>query len=241
MMTDVYPVPKQVLAIYAHPDDAEFFAGGTLARWAADGAAITLVLVTSGDKGTGNRDLTWQELRHIREAETQAAAAQLGISKVIFMRWRDGELQPTIAMRRAFVRFIRIYRPDAILSSDPSTRWRDDRRLNHPDHWIVASEVMHAVYPAARDHLNFPELLYDEGLEPHVTPHLYMSLSHQPNLRIVTTAFQEQKLRALAEHRSQVGEDEVLLHERLARYADPELSRPAALEFTEYFRLITLD
>lgn len=241
MVTDVYPVPKQVLAIYAHPDDAEFFAGGTLARWASEGATIVLILVTSGDKGTGNRDLPWQTLRQIREAETQAAAAHLGISKVIFMRWRDGELQPTLAMRRAFTRFIRIYRPDAILSSDPNTRWRDDRRLNHPDHWIVAGEVMHAVYPSARDHLNFPELLDDEGLEPHITHQLYMSLSHQPNLRIMTTAFQEQKLRALAEHRSQVGEDEVFLRERIARYADPEISRPDALEFAEYFRLITLD
>ncbi|PJF44607.1 MAG: PIG-L family deacetylase [Phototrophicales bacterium] len=242
MLTDQYTTPQQVLAIYAHPDDAEFFAGGTIARWASEGANIILVLVTSGDKGSGDRDLTWQQLREIREAETRAAAAQLGISKVIFMRWRDGELMPSMAMRRAFVRFIRLYRPDAVLSSDPSTRWRDDRRLNHPDHWIVASEVMSAVYPAARDHLNFPELLYDEGLEPHITPFLYMSLSRQPNLRIITTDFQAQKLRALAEHRSQVGDDLARLQERLARYADEELSSTSNTpQFAEYFRLISLD
>lgn len=241
MLTDQYPAPKRVLAIYAHPDDAEFFAGGTIARWAAEGTDITVVLVTSGDKGTGQRDLAWQALRDLRETETKAAAAQLGVSKVIFMRWRDGELQPSMLMRRALVRFIRMIQPDAILSSDPSTRWRDDRRLNHPDHWIVASEVMNAVYPAARDHLNFPELLEDEGLEPHITPYLYMSLSHQPNLRIMTTAFQDHKLRALAEHRSQVGDDLVKLQERLAKYADPELSQPDAPQFAEYFRLIRLD
>ncbi len=241
MLTDSYPVPKRVLALYAHPDDAEFFAGGTLARWASEGASITLVLVTSGDKGSSDREIMWQDLRQTREAETQAAATQLGIDKVIFMRWRDGELLPSMAMRRAFVRFIRMIRPDAVLSSDPTTRAREDRRLNHPDHWIVASEVMHAVYPAARDHLNFPELLEDEGLEPHITPHLYMSLSERPNLRIITTAFQDHKLRALAQHRSQVGDDIVRLQERLAGYADLELSQPDAPQFAEYFRLISLD
>lgn len=241
MLTDEYPHPEKVLAIYAHPDDAEFFAGGTIARWAAEGAHITLVLVTSGDKGTSNRDLSWQELRNLREAETRAAAEQLGIQKVIFMRWRDGELQPGMAMRRAFVRFIRMIQPDTILSSDPNTRSRNDRRINHPDHWIVASEVMNAVYPAARDHLNFPELLQDEGLEPHITPHLYMALSHEPNVRINTTAYQEHKFKALIEHRSQVGEDLVKLRERLEKYADPDLSTPEQPQFADYFRLITLD
>lgn len=234
-----YPKPIRVLAIYAHPDDAEFFTGGTLARWSAEGAHITLVLVTSGDKGTGDRSLGPDQLRNIREAETRAAAAHLGIHNVIFMRWTDSELMPTLAMRRALVRLIRLKQPDTVLSSDPPTRWRGNDRLNHPDHWIVASEVMSAVYPAARDHLNFPELLQDEGLEPHITPYLYLALPTEPNLRIETTDFQAQKFLALCEHASQIGDPEAL-RERLAQRIDLSLSTPDTSRYAEYFKLITL-
>lgn len=239
--TDDYTLPKKVLAIYAHPDDAEFFNGGTIARWADEGADITLVLVTSGDKGSSDRSMMWHDLRDTREAETRAAAEALGINKVVFMRWRDGELEPSLIMRRAFVRFIRLEKPDSVLSTDPEIRWRNERRINHPDHWIVAQEVMNAVYPAARDHLNFPELLHDEGLEPHITPYLYLALSHHPNLRINVDAYQQQKFNALKAHRSQVGDDDAKLRERLERYADPELSTPQQKHYNEYFRLISLD
>lgn len=239
--TDEYVRPAKALAIYAHPDDAEFFTGGTIARWAAEGTDITLVLVTSGDKGSGARDMPWQRLRDLREAETRAAAEVLGIKKVIFMRWRDGELEPSLAMRRAFVRFLRLERPDAVLSTDPEIRWRNDRRINHPDHWIVAQEVMNSVYPAARDHLNFPELLQDEGLEPHITPYLYLALSHHPNLRINVDDYQTQKFKALQEHRTQVGEDDEKLRQKLESYADDAFSTPEKKHYNEYFRLISLN
>lgn len=236
---DSYPIPKRVLVIYAHPDDAEFFSGGTIARWAAQGAHITLYLMTSGDKGTGDRLLSPLALRGLREKETVAAAEHLGIGDVIFQRWYDGELQPNLAMRRAIVRMIRLKKPDAILSSDPQNRWRGSRRLNHPDHWIVASEVMSAVYPAARDHLNFPELYFDEGLEPHITPYLYLALPTQPNLRIETTAFQEHKLRALAEHKSQIPDFEDLKR-RLIERIDLSISTADHARYAEYFYLISL-
>lgn len=234
-----YPTPKKVLVIYAHPDDAEFFAGGTLARWASEGAEISLFLITSGDKGTGNRAISPAQLRKIREAETRAAAEKLGIRQVVFMRLKDGELQTGLALRRAIVRMIRLCQPDTVLSSDPLNRWRDNNRLNHPDHWIVADEVMSAVYPAARDHLNFPELLNDEGLEPHITPYLYLALPTQPNLQIETTAFQTQKFMALREHHSQIPDFEASL-QRWQQRSDPDLSTPEQPRYAEYFRLITL-
>ncbi|MBZ0317024.1 MAG: PIG-L family deacetylase [Anaerolineae bacterium] len=235
-----YPIPKKVLAIFAHPDDAEFFSGGTLARWASEGAQITLFLLTSGDKGTGDRQMIPSQLVATREAETRAAAAQLGFHNVIFQRMSDGELEPTLSMRRAIVRMIRMKQPDTVLSSDPMTRWRSNRRLNHPDHWIVATEVMNAVYPAARDHLNFPELLYDEGLEPHIARYLYLALPTEPNLRIETTHFQAQKLNALREHRSQIKDFEGL-RARLEKQLDLSLSNPQMPRYAEYFRLMLLD
>ncbi|GIK66589.1 MAG: GlcNAc-PI de-N-acetylase [Chloroflexota bacterium] len=235
-----YPIPKKVLAIFAHPDDAEFFSGGTLARWASEGAQITLFLLTSGDKGTGDRQLPPSQLITTREAETRAAAVQLGFHNVIFQRMPDGELEPTLSMRRAIVRMIRMKQPDTVLSSDPMTRWRGNRRLNHPDHWIVATEVMNAIYPAARDHLNFPELLYDEGLEPHIARYLYLALPTEPNLRIETTQFQMQKLNALREHRSQIKDFEGL-KARLEKQMDLSLSTPQMPRYAEYFRLMLLD
>ncbi len=236
-----YPTPKRILIVYAHPDDAEFFAGGTIARWASEGAHITLCLITSGDKGSGDRAMTPSELVGIREDEARAAAEVLGIQDTVFLRWRDGEIQAGLKLRREIVRMIRLKKPDTLLSSDPKNRWRGDSRLNHPDHWIVADEVMSAVYPAARDHLNFPELLRDEGLEPHITPYLYLALPTDANLRIDTTDFQDVKLRALQEHKSQVGMDIELLRERLGRYYDRYTTTDRdTLRFMEYFRLIRL-
>ena len=238
-IVETYPIPKRVLIIYAHPDDAEFFAGGTIARWASEGAHITLLLITSGDKGTGDRAISSELLSKIREAESRAAAEQLGIQDVIFVRWRDGEVIPSLGLRRIMVRMIRLKQPDTVLSSDPQTRWRGNRRLNHPDHWIVAGEVMSAVYPAARDHLNFPELLADEGLEPHITPYLYLALPTTPNLRVETTDFQEQKMMALREHKSQIPDFEER-REKLAERIDLTLSTSDKPRYAEYFRFIDL-
>ena len=240
-MQTSYPKPERVLIVYAHPDDAEFFAGGTIARWASEGAHITLCLVTSGDKGSGDRAMTSTKLMTIREAETRTAAQELGIQDTIFLRWRDGEIQSGLTLRREIVRMIRLKKPDTLLSSDPTNRWRGDRRLNHPDHWIVADEVMSAVYPAARDHLNFPELMRDEGLEPHITPYLYLALPTDANLRIDTTDFQAQKLRALQAHQSQVGTNIEALGERLNHYYDRQTTLDRdELRFVEYFRLMRL-
>ncbi len=238
-LSSYYPTPQRVLAVYAHPDDAEFFSGATLARWAAEGATITLFLITSGDKGTSDRDLSPRRLREIREAETRAAANLLGIQDVVFMRLPDGELENSLALRRAIVRMIRLRRPDTVLSSDPQTRWRGARRLNHPDHWIVGSEVMSAVYPAARDHLNFPELILDEGLDPHIAPYIYLALPTQPNLRVETTDYIEQKWRALCEHKSQI-KDCNALRERIIKNIDLTLSTGGQSRYAEYYRFIDL-
>lgn len=236
-----FPPPERVLAVYAHPDDAEFFAGGTIARWAAEGAHITLCLVTSGDKGSGDREAVASELALLREEETRAAAAVLGIKECVFLRFKDGELELSLNLRRHIVRMLRLKKPDTVLSSDPHYRWRGDRRLNHPDHWIVASEVMSAVYPAARDHLNFPELAIDEGLEPHIAKYLYLALPTEPNVRIETTDFVETQLEALAQHRSQVGEDISRLRERMQQRYDKRLTTSRDhLRYADYFRLIRL-
>src|SRR5258708_4540210 len=121
--TDSTPSPKRVMAIYAHPDDPEFFSGGTLIKWGLEGMILTYVLVTSGDKGTDDPDMTMQRLIEIREAEQRAAAKVSGASTVIFLRYPDGELEPTLDLRRALTRVIRQQQPDIVVTNDPATRW----------------------------------------------------------------------------------------------------------------------
>lgn len=244
-MTDPFlteiPTPEHCLIVLAHPDDAEFFAGGTLAKWAQEGCRLTLFLITSGDKGSGDMTtLDGMQVAAIREQEAQNAAQKLGIGQVIFQRMRDGELTNSLELRRAIVRMIRLKRPDAVMSSDPLLRFRANTRINHPDHWTVAEAVQAAVYPAARDHLNFIEIFRDELLAPHVVKWLYMALSPTPNYRVETTAYRPLQIEALKEHRSQVGEPEPFEKRMLERF-DPELTTDKNQpRYVEYFRLIQL-
>ncbi|MEL7674938.1 MAG: PIG-L family deacetylase, partial [Chloroflexota bacterium] len=161
------PALNRVMGIFAHPDDPEFFCGGTFAKWAAEGREVIFVLATSGDKGSGDFSLTSEALVQMREAEERAAAAQLGVQDVIFLRYPDGELQPTLDLRRQLTRLIRLKRPDIVVTNDPTARWYGTTYLNHPDHRAIGDAALDAVFPAARDHLNFPELYRDEGLQPH--------------------------------------------------------------------------
>jgi LmbE family N-acetylglucosaminyl deacetylase len=237
---DPLPTPQRVLIVLAHPDDAEFFAGGTLAKWASEGAHLTLFLITSGDKGSGDVTmLDHQALATLREAETRAAASCLGIQEVTFLRWRDGELTPNLELRREITRMIRLKRPDALMSSDPLLRYRAHNRINHPDHWSVAEAVNAAFFPAARDHLSFPELHRDEGLEPHKTRWLYLSLPTNPNYRVEITDFRQRQIEALKLHRSQIG-DPVDFETRMHDRYDPELTGDGEPRYVEYFHVIDL-
>jgi LmbE family N-acetylglucosaminyl deacetylase len=237
---DPLPTPQHVLIVLAHPDDAEFFAGGTLAKWASEGAHLSLFLITSGDKGSGDTAmLDHQALAILRESEARAAAAHLGIQEVIFLRRRDGELSPNLALRRDITRMIRLKRPDALLSSDPLLRYRAHNRINHPDHWSVAEAVNAAFYPAARDHLSFPELYRDEGLEPHKTRWLYLALPTDPNYRVEITDYRQRQIEALKLHSSQIG-DPVEFETRMRERYDPELTGNGEPRYVEYFRVIDL-
>jgi LmbE family N-acetylglucosaminyl deacetylase len=97
-----------------------------------EGAHITFVLATSGDKGSSDPEMTGERLAEIREEEDRKAAHTLGVKDVIFLRYSDGELQPTLQLRRDIVRLIRLKQPDIIVTGDPTVYWYGDRGLNHP-------------------------------------------------------------------------------------------------------------
>ncbi|MEL7435020.1 MAG: PIG-L family deacetylase, partial [Chloroflexota bacterium] len=181
------------MGVFAHPDDAEFFAGGTFAKWAADGADITFVLATSGDKGSSDPEMTSEKLAQIREEETKNAANILGVKDVVFLRYTDGELSPNIELRRDITRMIRIKKPDVIVTLDPTRFWYGTRSINHPDHRAIGAATLESVFPTARDRLNFIELERDEGLETHNVLTIYIAGAEEPTMTVDVTGCIENK------------------------------------------------
>ena len=235
--TNQQPTVKRVLGVFAHPDDPEFFCGGTFARWAAEGAEITFVLATSGDKGSSDPEMTSPRLIEIREVEERNAAAALGVNEVVFLRYPDGELMPTLALRRDITRLIRLKQPDVVVTCDPTVFWFGTTGVNHPDHRAIGEATLDSVYPTARDRLNFPELERDEGLAPHKTHQLYLSGTASPTTRVDVTAYIETKLKSLHEHKSQIADMEAM-EQRLRANIDPE-SPLDAPRYVDSFRVIT--
>src|SRR5262245_31315254 len=123
-----------VLAIYAHPDDAEISAGGTMAKWAAAGREVHLLVLTNGDRGSGDPAMDRGELAEIRRVETDAGAAVMGLAGVRILGVHDGELENTREIREAVVRRIREVRAETVLSVDPTAWFFNNTYYNHTDH-----------------------------------------------------------------------------------------------------------
>ena len=191
-------VPQRVLVITPHPNDAEVWCGGTVARWIKEGAEVHYVLCTDGGKGTFDHQVSSQELVVIREAEQREAAKILGVKQIVVLGHPDGELEDTDAFRRELVRQIRLVRPDVVLCPEPYRRnlaW-------HRDHRIAGQVALDAVFPYARDHLHLKELWEEEGLEPHKTGTVLLWGTEQPDTHMDIGDFLELKIQALAVHRS---------------------------------------
>jgi LmbE family N-acetylglucosaminyl deacetylase len=197
--------PKKVAVIMAHPDDAEFICAGTVARWAEEGNEVVYVLLTSGDKGSDDPEMTPQRLVETREAEQLAAARVLGVQDVTFLKYPDAYLEPNLELRKTLVRVVRRLKPDVVVCQDPTVRWSDRSYINHPDHRAAGEATLAAVFPSARDRLTFPQLLA-EGLEPHKVREVFVGMSKEADVWIDITDSFDTKLKALAEHRSQIGD-----------------------------------
>jgi LmbE family N-acetylglucosaminyl deacetylase len=228
---------KRVMGVFAHPDDPEFFCGATFARWAAEGAHIIFVMATSGDKGSSDPEMTHQRLIEIREAEERNAAAALGVKEVIFLRYPDGELQPNLDLRRDITRLIRLKKPDVVVTNDPTVFWWGTTGVNHPDHRAIGTATLDAVFPTARDRLNFIELERDEGLDTHKVHHLYLTGTASPTTKVDVTQYVETKITALREHKSQISDMDSMA-ERMRGNKDAE-SPEDAPRYMDQFRVIT--
>jgi len=231
-----WPEKQKILVILAHPDDPEFFCGATLARWAKAGHEINYYLLTCGDKGRNesNRHIPADELCALRHQEQRAAADVLGVQEVHFLDREDGYLVADLALRRDVVRLLRRFKPDVVMTCDPQNLF-PAYGLNHPDHRAAGQVVLDAVFPAAGNELFFPELLA-EGWQPHNPKEVWASLTSQPNAALDVTDLWETKIRALKEHKSQIG-DPAKLEERIrSRHTeDSSLENP---RYEERFRVV---
>lgn len=231
--------PLRVLGVFAHPDDPEFFAGATFAKWAADGADITFVVATSGDKGSSLPDMTSERLAAIREDEERAAAAALGVKEVVFLRYPDGELYPTLGLRRDITRMIRLKKPNIVVTLDPTVYWRAAGGINHPDHRAIGDATLAAVFPTARDRLNFIEHERDEGLATHKVATVYIAGALEPTLSVDVTDTVAAQIESLRAHKSQIADMDKMAQRIRERSLDPG-APPEYPRHIERFRVINM-
>jgi len=229
--------PNRVLVVLAHPDDPEFYCGGTIARWSASGRDITYCLLTRGDKGSDDDSLSTKELAEIREVEQRAAAKTLGVHKVMFLNELDGYVLPTLDLRRDIVRVIRQVKPQVVVTCDPTNFFPRSTYINHADHRAAGQATLDAVYPAARSSLYFPELSQEEGLQPYKVREVYIAGAQHPNITVDITDFFSQLVAALGEHRSQIKDINALEERMRKRMLDLE-SPPDDPRYIEKFRRI---
>lgn len=221
--------------VVAHPDDAEFGCGGSVARWAKEGKEVTYVILTNGDKGSGDRRTTSERLAKIRKEEQRNAAQALGVTRVQFLDYPDGELEDTREVRRAVTAEIRRWRPDLLVTQNPHRT--TNLYASHRDHRIAAGVALDCVYPLARDHLSFPELLA-QGLEPHKVREVYLMWWENPEVVVDISDTMDLKLKALACHASQMGDFASV--EARVRERSAQLGKAEGFAYAETFNRIVL-
>jgi LmbE family N-acetylglucosaminyl deacetylase len=231
---------KVAMVIFAHPDDAEFGCAGTVALWAREGWDVYYVVCTDGagggpDEATDVSKVEQRKVVETRKHEQRAAGEILGIKDVVFLNYPDGELEPSIPLRRDLVRILRRYRPTRVICQSPDRIWSPSImvRRYHPDHLAAGVASLAAIYPASQNPWAFPELM-DEGLLPHKVSEIYITGAPAVNYAVDISTTIQQKLDAIRAHSSQVGDHYEQLQERIRKNAADQGAKhdmPYAEEF----------
>ncbi len=230
-------IPARAMFIVAHPDDIEFGCAGTAARWKAGGAEVAYVLVTSGDVGIDEPGMTRERAAQIRETEQTEAAAEIGVTDVTFLREPDGTVVNTLDLRRRLVREIRRFKPEAVVTFDPTAMFISEAYVNHPDHRAVGVAAVDAVFPASGQPLVFSEL-EQEGLNAHKVRKLFVVSFNGPGSTVVDISDTlEDKLRSLRKHKSQLAEWDP---EKTVREWASNAAKDTPHEFVESYRVVTM-
>ena len=229
-------VPKSALVIVAHPDDIEFGCAGTVARWVQAGTRAGYVLCTSGDVGIDTPGMTRERATEIREAESLAAAETVGVKEVIFLREPDGMLEATMQLRKRLVREIRRFRPEVVVTGDPTVIWAGEDYINHPDHRAAALAAIDATFPAAGQP-NLFEDLESEGLRAHKPRKVYVTTWSGGDQSVNIESTIDLKIAALKAHKSQMKDWDP---EPMVRQWSAEAAKGKEMAYAETFRVVTL-
>jgi len=231
---------KRILVVMAHPDDCDFGAGGSIAKWQEAGIQVSYCIITNGDQGGEESDVPVEEMAKVRQREQRAAGAVLGVSEITFLNYRDGSLIPTIELRRDIVKAIRIAKPDRMVVQSPERNW-ERIYSSHPDHLAAGESAIQAIYPDARNPYAFPELK-SEGLEPWRVREVFVTGSPTPNHFIDITETIDKKITALKAHVSQTAHNPEL--ESMVRQwgeKNAEANGLAAGRIAEIFKVVSTD
>ena len=226
--------PGVVLAVYAHPDDADVACGGTLARWAKDGSAVHLLVCTDGGKGTADTRVKPKKLAAERAAELAASSAVIGLSSLENLGFPDGELADSEDFRRTLVARVRALRPDVVCGHDPTAVFFGQSYFNHRDHRIAGAALLDAVAPAAALPHYFPE-----AGPAHQVAVVLLSGTLEPDEWVDVSATIESKAVAVECHRTQFAGQDGWAGEAVRRRAAEE-GRRAGVAYAEGFRRLTL-
>jgi len=227
-------VPDVALAVYAHPDDADVACAGTLARWAAAGSQVHLLVCTDGGRGTTDPRADPLELAERRAAEVAASARLVGLASHHNLAYADGELDDGPAFRAQLVGWIRRLGPDAVIGHDPTAVFFGEHYFNHRDHRAAGWALLDAVAPAAAQPHYFP----DAG-PAHQVRSVYLTGTLEPNVWVDVTGTIDVKVSAVECHRSQMAEGAEWAREVVRARAEEE-GRRAGTAFAEGFRRLQL-
>ena len=225
----------RVLVIMAHPDDPDFVCGGTAAQMARQGIEVTYMILTNGDKGNHNPEITRNQLIAMRKIEQRAAAEVTGVQQVLFMGVEDGFLRSTRPIRKRVTREIRRIRPELIIIFHPDRYFVGEGYINHPDHRNAGVVALDAIFPAADNPMFYPEMA-DEGYLPHKISQLYIWGDAESSIRVDITDAIDIKLQAILSHKSQISAPE----EAITRWKEHwgEKQEDGTLRFYEEFRVM---
>lgn len=198
---------QNVLVIMAHPDDPDISCGGTAIQMSRLGIDVHYMILTNGDKGNHNPEITHNQLVLMRQEEQRNAAATSQVKQVLFMGEEDGFLAPSRELRERVTRIIRTLKPEIIICPDPTRYYAGSGYINHPDHRNAGLIAFEAIFPASDNLMFFPGML-DEGYMPHKIQQLYIANFDQGNTRVDVSSVIETKIEAILCHTSQFGERE---------------------------------
>jgi len=228
---------KIILAVGAHPDDIDFSASGTIAKWIKEGAKAYYLICTNGNKGSDDPKMTHQKLARIRKKEQLAAAKILGVKKAYFLGYNDTQLENNTSLKEKIVKVIRKVRPNIVFTVDPTMIYSQKRGyINHSDHRACGQATLDAVFPLARDRLSF---LHHEkmGLKPHKVEEVYLANFDERDIIIDITKTIDLKIKALKAHSSQISGKAL---ERVKKW-NGLLGKKKGFKFAEGFKKIKIN